>query len=124
MHACLKDRALDSLHMATSGEIRLAYRRHVAPGFRHHNAWFAGDAESLMLGMEENHERFPRKLVQVHHALEEGDIVAVHSHVRLQADDRGMALAHIFRFEGGLVAELRDLGQPVPGQMQNEHGMF
>jgi len=124
MHACLKDRALDSLHMATSGEIRLAYRRHVAPGFRHHNAWFAGDDESLVRAMEENHERFPHGQAQVHHALEEGDTVAVHTHLRLRPEDRGMALAHIFRFEGGLVAELRDLGQPVPGQMQNENGMF
>ncbi len=124
MEPSLKDRALDFLRMVTAGEIRAAYRRHVAPGFRHHNAWFAGDADSLMRGMEDNHERFPRKLAQVRHALEDGDTVAVHTHLRLEPEDRGMALVHIFRFEDGLIAELWDLGQPVPEQMQNENGMF
>jgi predicted SnoaL-like aldol condensation-catalyzing enzyme len=124
MEASLKERALEFLRMVTAGDIREAYRRHVAPGFRHHNAWFAGDADSLMRGMEENHERFPNKQAQVHHALEQGDTVAVHTHMRLKPGDPGMALVHIFRFEDGLIAELWDLGQPVPEQMQNENGMF
>ncbi|MDM4772881.1 nuclear transport factor 2 family protein [Solimonas sp. SE-A11] len=124
MDVSLKGRALDFLRMVTAGEIRAAYRRHVAPDFRHHNAWFAGDADSLMRGMEENHERFPRKLAQVRHALQDGDTVAVHTHLRLEPEDRGMALVHIFRFEDGLIAELWDLAQAVPEQMPNENGMF
>ncbi len=124
MEPSLKDRALDFLRMVTAGEIQAAYRRHVAPGFRHHNAWFPGDADSLMRGMEENHQRFPNKQAQVRHALQDGDTVAVHTHLRLEAEDRGMALVHIFRFEGERIAELWDLGQPVPEEMQNENGMF
>lgn len=119
-----KDIALEFLRMVTAGDIGEAYRRHVAPGFRHHNAWFAGDADSLMRGMEENHGRFPRKQAQVHHALEDGDTVAVHSHVRLQPGDRGVALVHIFRFEQDRIAELWDLGQPVPEESPNQYGMF
>ncbi len=119
-----KDIALEFLRMVTAGDIGEAYRRHVAPGFRHHNAWFAGDADSLMRGMEENHGRFPHKQAQVHHALEDGDAVAVHSHVRLQPGDRGVALVHIFRFEQDRIAELWDLGQPVPEESPNQYGMF
>ena len=32
----------------------------------------------------------------------------------LKPGDRGIALVHIFRFEAGRIAELWDIGQPVP----------
>lgn len=119
-----KERALEFLTMIVAGDIREAYRRHVAPDFRHHNVWFAGDAASLMRGMEENHTRYPSKQMQVHHALEDGVTVAVHSHVRRQAGDAGAGVVHLFRFEGGKIAELWDLGQAVPEDSPNRNGMF
>ena len=50
--------------------------------------------------------------------------MAVHSHVRLNPSELGVALVHIFRFEGDRIAELWDLGQPVPKDSPNEYGMF
>jgi predicted SnoaL-like aldol condensation-catalyzing enzyme len=38
--------------------------------------------------------------------------------------DRGFAVAHIFRFEDGRIAELWDLAQEIPENMANELGMF
>ena len=35
-----------------------------------------------------------------------------------------MAVVHIFRFEGGRIAELWDLGMPIPEDSVNENGMF
>jgi predicted SnoaL-like aldol condensation-catalyzing enzyme len=32
-------------------------------------------------------------------------------------------LVHIFRFDGGLIAELWDIGQPVPEDSPNERGL-
>lgn len=119
-----KQAALEFLQMIVAGQIREAYKRHVAPGFRHHNVWFAGDADSLMRGMEENHARYPSKQMQVHHALEDGATVAVHSHVRRQAGDPGAGVVHLFRFENGKIAELWDLGQAVPEESPNKNGMF
>jgi predicted SnoaL-like aldol condensation-catalyzing enzyme len=124
MPASHKDVALAFLRAAASGEVREAYRKHVAPGFRHHNAFFPGDAESLMRGMEENAAKNPNKVLEVQRAIEDGDLVAVHSRVRQKPDDRGVAVVHIFRFEGGKNAELWDLGQPVPEDSPNENGMF
>jgi len=38
--------------------------------------------------------------------------------------DAGVALVRIFRFEGNLIGELRDIGQAAPETSPNEHGMF
>jgi predicted SnoaL-like aldol condensation-catalyzing enzyme len=119
-----KEVALSFLRAAASGKAREAYQKCVAPGFRHHNAYFHGDAESLMKGMEENAAKNPNKVLEVKHALEDGDLVAVHSHVRMKPGDRGVALVHLFKFEGDRIVELWDLGQPVPESSPNENGMF
>lgn len=120
----LKQIATDFLQQVASGQVREAYRRHVAAGFRHHNAWFAGDADSLMKAMEESAAQNPDKRLEILRVLQDGDLVAVHSHVRQHPQDRGAALVHIFRFEGERIAELWDIGQPVPEQSPNENGMF
>jgi predicted SnoaL-like aldol condensation-catalyzing enzyme len=120
----LKRSATEFLRLAASGEAREAFRRYVGAGFRHHNPYFAGDADSLMNAMAENAVQNPHKTLEVKHALEEGDLVAVHAHVRFQAGDRGIALVHLFRFEGDRIVELWDLGQEVPEISRNDNGMF
>jgi predicted SnoaL-like aldol condensation-catalyzing enzyme len=119
-----KDAAVSFLRLVASGKVREAYRAHVGPGFRHHNPYFKGDAASLMAAMEENAAMTPDKVLEVQRALEDGDLVAVHSRVRQRPDDPGGAVVHIFRFEGDRVVELWDVGQDVPPDSPNEHGMF
>jgi predicted SnoaL-like aldol condensation-catalyzing enzyme len=101
-----------------------AYDELLAPGFRHHNAWFRSDADSLRQGMAQNNAQFPQKKLVVQRTVEQGDLVAVYSHVRHTPDERGFALMHLFRFEGGRIAELWDIAQEVPAEMVNEIGMF
>jgi predicted SnoaL-like aldol condensation-catalyzing enzyme len=119
-----KDSALDFLRLAASGAEGTAFERHVAAEFRHHNPAFAGDAESLMRAMQENSLKNPDKILEVRHAVEEGDLVAVHSLVRMRPGDPGIAVVHLFRFENGRIAELWDIAQPVPEKSPNQHGMF
>jgi predicted SnoaL-like aldol condensation-catalyzing enzyme len=119
-----KEVALSFLRAAASGNVRAAYQKHVAPNFKHHNPFFRGDAESLMKGMEENATKNPNKVLEVQRAIEEGDLVAVHSRVLMKPDDRGVALVHFFKFQGDRIVELWDLGQPVPENSPNENGMF
>jgi len=118
------DTAVSFLHLVGTGKVREAYDRLVAPNFRHHNAFFRGDRESLMKAMEENARKNPYKVVDVKRALEDGDFVAVHSHIRQHAQDRGAAAVHIFRFENDWIAELWDVGQAIPQDSSNEHGVF
>ena len=117
-----KEIAQSFLREAASGSVRAAFQKHVAPDFRHHNAYFPGNAESLMRGMEENVAKFPNKSFEVKRALEDGDFVAVHSHVKM--GNASIAVVHIFRFEGDRIAELWDVGQPVPENSPNQNGVF
>ena len=77
-----------------------------------------------MSGMEENARQNPDKRLDILHAIEEGDFVAVHSHIRQKPADRGAAVVHLFRFEGDRIVELWDIAQPVPGESVNTNGMF
>jgi predicted SnoaL-like aldol condensation-catalyzing enzyme len=74
--------------------------------------------------MEENARQNPSKVLEVKRAIAEGELVAVHSHVRQKPGDLGAAVVHIFRFEQGRIVELWDLGQPVPEKSPNQYGMF
>jgi predicted SnoaL-like aldol condensation-catalyzing enzyme len=116
--------AIAFLQLATSGRVRDAFDKHVAKGFRHHNPFFLGDAEALIGAMEENARQNPDKRLDVLRALEDGDLVAVHSHVRQNLTDRGAAVVHMFRFDGDRIVELWDVGQPVPAESANANGMF
>jgi predicted SnoaL-like aldol condensation-catalyzing enzyme len=120
----LKDTAIDFLTRVVAGDVRGAFERHVAHGFRHHNPYFPGDAESLRTGMEEDEARHPGKRLDVQVAVQEGEYVVVHSRLCRTADDPGFAVVHIFRFEQGRIAEAWDIVQAVPTDIVNNNGMF
>lgn len=119
-----KQTAQQFLTLCARGDSREAFARFVASGFRHHNAYFKGDGETLMLAMEESAKKNPDKIFEMQRALEDGDLVAVHSRIVQKPGELGAAVIHIFRFEGGKIAELWDFGQPVPAEAVNENGMF
>lgn len=150
-----KEAAVSFLRLVVARRIREAYAAYVSPRMRHHNVHFAGDAASLEKAMEEAHAKFPDTTLDVKHALEDGDLVAVHSHVcmragaqvnapqpeaavhrtrsneraqvnapQLEAAVHRVAVVHLFRFEGNLIVEMWDIGQPVPESTPNENGMF
>lgn len=119
-----REAAVSFLQLASSGNVREAYDRFVAPNFRHHNPYFRGDAASLAAGMAQNAAENPQKEFEVKHVLEEGDLVAVHGRVRLKPDGEDFALFHLFRFADGRIVELWDVAQPAPADSPNEYGMF
>ncbi|HXW09000.1 MAG TPA: nuclear transport factor 2 family protein [Steroidobacteraceae bacterium] len=119
-----KDAAIEFLRLASRGDVEQAFDRYVAGGFRHHNPWFAGDAGSLMRAMADNAREFPAKSCEPLRTVVEGDLVCVHSRIRLAPGDRSLAVVHIFRFDGERIVELWDVGQQEPEEMPNEHGMF
>ncbi|OFZ28279.1 MAG: polyketide cyclase [Bacteroidetes bacterium RIFCSPHIGHO2_02_FULL_44_7] len=119
-----KEIALHFLKLCSEGKSREAFALYVGPGFKHHNIYFKGDAESLMIAMEENAQKTPEKTFEVMRTLWEGELVAVHSHVCPQPGVPGVAVVHILRFEDSRIVELWDLGQPIPTEMVNENGIF
>jgi predicted SnoaL-like aldol condensation-catalyzing enzyme len=118
-----KDIARAFLRRAATGKVREAYEL-VDPDFRHHNPYFRGDADSLRKGMEEAHAKFPRTAIEIQRAVEEGNLVAVHSKVRHQPAGRDIAVVHIFRFKGTRIVELWDIAVEIPKDSPNQHGAF
>jgi predicted SnoaL-like aldol condensation-catalyzing enzyme len=119
-----KDRAVAFLETIVAGQVSKAYAEHVAPGFKHHNPHFKGDAASLCAGMEQSEAQFPSKRFEVQRALQDGEMVAVHSRLRLDPSNPELAVVHIFRFQDGRIAEFWDIAQQAPETIVNEHGMF
>lgn len=118
-----KDIAESFLRLASSGQVREAYEMYVHPDFRHHNAYFKGDRESLLRGMEENAKEFPNKAYEALRMLEEGDLVAIHGKVMLSPDSE-WSVIHIFRFEGDRIIELWEASQETVKDSPNENGVF
>jgi len=116
--------ATSFLQLTASGRTREAYAGFVHDAMRHHNIYFPGDASSLEKAMKENHDAFPEITLEVKRVLEEGDFVAVHSHVRMKSSEPGVATVHIFRFEGDKIIEMWDIGQVIPENSPNHNGMF
>ena len=118
-----KQIATDFLRLARAGD-RAAIERLVTPDARHHSAYFAAGMPALFDAMMAAAKTAPDRTSDVKRVLTDGDYVVVHSHVRRTPSDAGVAVVHIFRFEGDRIAELWDVGQPVTAENPNRDGMF
>lgn len=118
-----KARALDFLTAARQGN-RAAAETLVTDHARHHNPHFAAGMSALLDAMVAAAQAMPDREMQVQRIIAEGDYVVVHSRVRHRPGEPGVAVVHLFRFEGERIAELWDVGQPVPAEMKNADGMF
>ena len=119
-----RDRAVDFLQLAAAGSVDEAYARHVAPGFVHHNPWFAADRASLAAAMAASSRAEPNKSFQVQRVIGDGDVIAVHSRLERVEAGKVYAVVHILRFEGGRIVELWDVAQEAPQESPNALGMF
>jgi len=112
------------LKLVVTGKVREAYSKYVGPNFRHHNPFFRGDRDSLMLAMEESATENPDTKLEVKLVLEDGDMIITYSHLKHSPEELGFAVVHIFRFEGDRIVEMWDTVQAVPKDSPNENGMF
>ncbi len=119
-----KEIAQNFLMLSAKGKSREAFDLYVNENFIHHNVYFKGDRNTLMIAMEENAKINPNKIFEIQRALEDADLVAVHSRVQLAKNEAEIAVMHIFKFENDKINELWDFGQASPVDMINENGMF
>ena len=119
-----KEIAQDFLELTSKGHSRKAFKLYIGETFKHHNVYFKGDGETLMIAMEESAKQHPDMVFEIQRVLEDHDLVAVHSRVQQNKNDLEMAIIHIMRFENDKIVELWDFGQSVPSEQINENGMF
>lgn len=115
--------ALEFLRLGRAGD-RAGVERLLAPGARHHNAYFPAGMPALLDGMMAAARAAPDRTSEVKRVIAGDDFVVVHSHVRHRAGELGASVVHIFRFDGDRIVELWDVGQAVPAVNPNSDGMF
>ena len=119
-----KEHALDFLQLVVAGNIDEAYENYVNMHGKHHNLYFSAEFASLKHGMVDDYARHPNKRLMVKNVLGDGNLVAIHSNLIMKPGEPGMAVVHIFRFEGGRIVEMWDVGQAISIDSPNRLGAF
>lgn len=120
----LKDISKEFLTLCSKGDSRKAFGLYVGNDFKHHNPYFKGDAESLMVAMEESAKINPNKIFQVKNIIEDGNFVSVHSYIQQAENNMEIAVVHILKFDSDKIVEAWDIIQPFPETIVNKNGMF
>lgn len=96
----------------------------VQPDVVSHNPQIGTGIDEMRDYLTETLETYPDLKVEVVRSLAEGDLVMVHSNRVSEPDTLGLAVADIFRFTDGLIAEHWDVSQEVPETTTSGNDMF
>jgi predicted SnoaL-like aldol condensation-catalyzing enzyme len=104
-------------------KVREAFETWVDPGYVQHNPMAATGRDAAVNFLEPFFATHPDIQYSIARIIADGNLVAVHSHGKFGADDRGVAVVDILRVEGCKVMD-REVVQPVPEKSANSNGMF
>lgn len=119
----LKEIAREFLTLCAKGSSREAFKLYASENFKHHNPYFKGDADSLIVAMEESDKVHPNKIFEIKQIIEDGNLIAIHSYIK-QAENLEFSVVHILKFEKEKIIEIWDVIQPFPEKIINENAMF
>jgi predicted SnoaL-like aldol condensation-catalyzing enzyme len=105
-------------------QVRKAFETWVDPGYIQHNPMAATGRDAAIGFLEPFFAGNPGISYSIKRIIADGKLVAVHSHGKFSATDRGMAVVDILRVEGCKVMEHWDVVQPVPEKAANSNSMF
>ena len=105
-------------------KVKEGFDKYVGDKYIQHNPIAADGKEAAVEVLGKALQALPGWSYEFKHAYVDGDIAIIHSHVRMKADDRGMAVVDMFRFEKGKVVEHWDVVQPIPEKSANNNTMF
>ena len=103
---------------------REAFETWVEPGYIQHNPLAKTGRDAAIAFLEPFFQSHPDASYSIKRIIADGNLVAVHSHAKFTADDRGLALVDILRVDNCKIAEHWDVAQPVPEKSANTNGMF
>jgi predicted SnoaL-like aldol condensation-catalyzing enzyme len=104
--------------------VRAAFETWVQPGYIQHNPLAATGRDAAIAFLEPFFQGHPDAVYSIKRILADGNLVAVHSHAKFTADERGLAVVDILRVEHCKIAEHWDVAQPVPEKSANPNGML
>jgi len=104
--------------------VREAFETWVEPGYIQHNPLAATGRDAAIAFLEPFFQGHPEAVYSIKRIIADGNLVAVHSHAKFTAGDRGLAVVDILRVEHCKIAEHWDVAQPVPEKSANSNGMF
>lgn len=108
----------------TQKQVRSAFERWVDPGYIQHNPMAATGRDAAVAFLEPFFAANPEVSYAIKRIIADGNLVAVHSHGKFSAGDRGVAVVDILRVKGCRIMEHWDVVQPVPEGAANANGMF
>jgi predicted SnoaL-like aldol condensation-catalyzing enzyme len=103
---------------------REAFETWVEPGYIQHNPLAATGRDPAIAFLEPFFRGHPDAVYSIKRIIADGNLVAVHSHAKFAAGDRGLAVIDILRVEHCKIAEHWDVAQPVPETSANSNGKF
>jgi len=104
--------------------VREAFETWVERGYIQHNPLAASGRDAAIAFLEPFFQGHPDAAYSIKRILADGNLVAVHSHAKFAAGERGLAVVDILRVEHCKIAEHWDVAQPVPEKSANPNGMF
>jgi predicted SnoaL-like aldol condensation-catalyzing enzyme len=104
--------------------VREAFETWVEPGYIQHNPLAATGRDAAIAFLEPFFQGHPDAAYSIKRIIADGNLVAVHSHAKFAAGDRGLAVVDILRVEHCKIAEHWDVAQPVAEKSANSNGMF
>jgi predicted SnoaL-like aldol condensation-catalyzing enzyme len=104
--------------------VRAAFETWVQPGYIQHNPLAATGRDAAIAFLEPFFQGHPDAVYSIKRIIADGNLVAVHSHAKFAAGERGLAVVDILRVEHCKIAEHWDVAQPVPEKSANPNGMF
>ena len=105
-------------------KVKEGFDKYVGDKYIQHNPIAADGKEAAVEVLGKALVALPGWSYEFKHAYVDGNIVVLHSHVRMKPDDRGMAVVDIFRLEKGKIVEHWDVLQIVPETSANDNTMF
>ncbi|MEZ4740521.1 MAG: nuclear transport factor 2 family protein [Flavobacteriales bacterium] len=119
-----KDKAIAFYRMAYEGAPRAAVEQFVGADYIQHNPAVPDGTEGFIAYFERMQREYPEKSITFLRAIEEGELVALHTHQVWPGNDQYVTM-DFFRFDtAGKIVEHWDAIQQVPKEMAHANGMI
>jgi predicted SnoaL-like aldol condensation-catalyzing enzyme len=105
-------------------QARGAFETWVDPGYIQHNPMAETGRDAAIAFLEPFFVANPGVSYSIKRIIADGNLVAVHAHGKMSAEDRGFAVVDIVRVEGCKVVEHWDVIQEIQENPVNPNSMF